>query len=101
MTFQAHTVYSSAFFRTLAKIIEENDKTWDDYVEGTVFTINTNESTTTKYSPFFLMFGRNPRLPFEIEKLEQPLTDSESLTQLMQDLSSEETIRERLDEMAR
>ena len=81
--------------------MEENDETWDDYIEGTIFTINTNESTTTKYSPFFLMFGRNPRLPFEIEKLEQPITDPETLSQIMQDLSSEETIRERLEEMSR
>ena len=81
--------------------MEENEETWDDYVEGTLFTINTNESTTTKYSPFFLMFGRNPRLPFEVEKLEQPITDSETLSQVMQDLSSEETIKERLEEMSR
>ena len=60
------------FFRTLRKLMEDNQDTWDDYVEGTVFTINTNESTTTKYSPFFLMYGRNPRLPFEVGKLEQP-----------------------------
>lgn len=81
--------------------MDDNDQTWDDYVDGAVFTINTNESNTTKYSPFFLMFGRNPRLPFEIEKLEQPLTDSESLTQVMQGLSSEEAIRERVDEISR
>lgn len=71
--------------------MEENEDSWDEYIEGTMFTINTNESTTTKYSPFFLMFGRNPRLPFEIEKFEQPITDAETLSQVMQDLNSEET----------
>ena len=81
--------------------MEENEDSWDEYIEGTMFTINTNESTTTKYSPFFLMFGRNPRLPFEVEKLEQPITDPETLSQVMQDLSSEAAIRERLEEMSR
>ena len=66
-----------------------------------LFTINTNESTTTKYSPFFFMCGRNPRLPFEVEKLEQPLTGFENLTQLMDDLSSEEAIGEHVNEISR
>ena len=47
------------------------------------------------------MFGGNPRLPFEVEKLEQPITDPETLSQVMQDLSSEAAIRERLEEMSR
>ena len=81
--------------------MEENEDSWDEYIEGTMFTINTNESTTTKYSPFFLMFGRIPRLPFEVEKLEQPITDPENLSLVVQDLSSEEAIRERLEEMSR
>ena len=71
--------------------MDDNEDTWDDYIDGTVFTINTNESTTTKYSPFFLMYGRNPRLPFEVEKLEQPLASLEDLAQLTDDLNSEET----------
>ena len=73
--------------------MEENEDSWDEYIDGTMFTINTNESTTTKYSPFFLMFGRNPRLPFEIEKLEKPITDPETLSQVMTDLSSDETLK--------
>ena len=81
--------------------MKENEDLWDEYIEGTMFTINTKESTTMKYSTFFLMFGRNPRLPFGIEKLEQPITDPETLSQAMQDLSSEETIKERLEQMLR
>ena len=81
--------------------MDDNEDMWDDYIDGTVFTINTNESTTTKYSPFFLMYGRNPRLPFEVEKLEQPLASLEDLAQLTDDLNSEETIREHINEMSR
>ncbi|KAK3703494.1 hypothetical protein QZH41_007931 [Actinostola sp. cb2023] len=58
---------------------EKNDE-WDDYVDGAVFAVNTNKSTTTKYTPFFLMYGRQPRLPFEVEKLlnnseEEPVSE--------------------------
>ena len=47
---------------------KEGHGDWDDYIDGALFAINTNVSTTTKRSPFFLMFGRHPRLPFEVEK---------------------------------
>ena len=36
-------------------------------MNGVLFAINTNTSTTTKYSPFFLMYGRNPVFPMESE----------------------------------
>ena len=33
--------------------MEDKEDKWDDYIEGTLFTLNTNKSATTKYSPFF------------------------------------------------
>ena len=53
--------------------MDEQDDDWDDYIDGALFAINTNVSTTTKCSPFFVMFGRHPRLPFEVEKFVKPL----------------------------
>ena len=54
-------------FRTLRKLLDDKQQDWDLYLEGALFAINTNTSKTTKYSPFFLMYGRNPRFPFEAE----------------------------------
>ncbi|CAH3192006.1 unnamed protein product, partial [Porites evermanni] len=43
----------------------------DDFIDGALFAINlTNVSSTTKFSCFF-MFGLQPRLPFDVEKLVQ------------------------------
>ena len=53
--------------------MDEKDDNWDDHIDGALFAINTNVSTTTKCSPFFLMFGRYPRMPFEVEKFVTPL----------------------------
>ena len=53
----------------MRKLINENDKDWDEFLAGAVFALNTNVSTTTKFSPFFLMFGRDPVLPLEAEVL--------------------------------
>ena len=81
--------------------MEDKEDKWDDYIEGTLFTLNTNKSATTKYSPFFLMFGRNPRLPFEVEKTEQSsFTTSGDVAQVMDDLGSEEAITAHVNEMS-
>lgn len=79
--------------------MEEREDRWDEYIEGALFTINSNVSTTTKHSPFFLMFGRKPRLPFEVEKNEQELQDSD-VVPLIEALSSEERILEHVNDMS-
>ena len=86
--------------RTLRKVMDDKEERWDDYIEGALFALNTNKSTTTKYSPFYLMFGRNPRLPFEVEKLETPLTDADGIEQLTKDISSEEAVKEHVEQMS-
>ena len=63
------------------------------YVEGALFAINSNESSTTKYSRFYLMCGRNPRLPFEAEESVTHSEANDDIAQLMEDLSSEVAIR--------
>ena len=51
--------------------MDENGNDWDDFIDGALFSINlTNVSSTTKFSSF-LMFGRQPRLPFDVENLVQ------------------------------
>ena len=51
--------------------MDENGNDWDDFTDGALFAINlTNVSSTTKFGCFF-MFGRQPRLPFDVEKLVQ------------------------------
>jgi hypothetical protein len=81
--------------------MKDNEDRWDEYIEGALFAINTNQSTTTKYSPFYMMFGRNPRFPIEAEKGAITPTGSDDIAQLMQDLSSEIVIREHVEETSR
>ena len=87
--------------RTLKKVMKDKEDHWDEYIEGALFAINTNQSTTTKYSPFYLMFGRNPRFPFEVEKSSIAPSGSDDISQLMQDLSSEVVIRAHVEEISR
>ena len=54
----------------LRKGMDENENDWDDFIDGALFTTNTNVSSTTKFSSF-IMFGRQTRLPFDVEKFVQ------------------------------
>lgn len=41
---------------------------WGQYLDAAVFATNTSVQSTTKYTPFRMMFGRDPRFPLEAEK---------------------------------
>jgi Integrase zinc binding domain/Integrase core domain len=40
---------------------------WDNYVSSILFAYRTNKQSTTKYTPFFLNYGRDARLPIEVD----------------------------------
>ena len=60
-------------YRRLRKLMNKNEN-WDDLLQSVVFSINTNKSATTGFSPFYLMHGRQARLPFEVETLDKNTT---------------------------
>ena len=57
------------FNRTLCNMLkaipESEKKNWKDYLPKLTFAYNSTINKTTGYSPFFLMFGRESRLPID------------------------------------
>ena len=53
----------------------EHDEDWDQYLDLILFGIRTSihVHASTKHTPFFLMHGREARLPMEVEKAEAVL----------------------------
>ena len=51
----------------LAKLINEHQNNWDQFLEEVAFSMRTQNQGSTKFSPFFLMFGRHPRTPIEVQ----------------------------------
>ena len=50
----------------MLKAIPDSDKqNWKDYLPKLTFAYNSTVNRATGYSPFFLMFGRNSRLPID------------------------------------
>ena len=46
----------------LAKLVNEKQNDWNHYLEQVAYSIRTQRQASTKFSPFFLMFNRQPRL---------------------------------------
>ena len=57
------------FHRTLhdvlSKCIAENYETWDQYLNQALAAIRFHENDSTKYSPFYLLYNRDPVLPLD------------------------------------
>ena len=47
--------------------MEHSADDWSQYLDSALFAINTSVHSTTKYSPFLMMFGRDPLFPLEAE----------------------------------
>jgi len=53
--------------KAIIKYIEENEKTWDLYLDGILFSYRTAVHDSTHYTPFEVMYGRKARLPIELD----------------------------------
>lgn len=56
--------FNQTLQRQLLKFVEkEND--WDLYLDSVLFSYRVSKQDSTKFSPFFLVYGRQARLPIE------------------------------------
>ncbi|XP_048008507.1 uncharacterized protein LOC125243078 isoform X2 [Megalobrama amblycephala] len=52
--------------RALSKLVAQKLENWDEYLEAVMFGLRKKKQITTKFSPFFLMFGREALYPTEV-----------------------------------
>src|SRR5947207_14574730 len=52
---------------SIAKLSQDGEKEWDQYVDATLFAYRTKTHKTTGYSPFYLIYGRQTTLPVELK----------------------------------
>ncbi|KAL2083712.1 hypothetical protein ACEWY4_021485 [Coilia grayii] len=53
------------FYRVLSKLVRDKPNSWNEHLQATLFALRTKKHLTTKYSPYYLMFGREARYPVE------------------------------------
>ena len=52
--------------RMIGKLDDERLKNWPSHLGSITHAYNSTRSQVTGYSPYYLMFGRRPRLPIDL-----------------------------------
>ena len=58
--------FNRTLLSMLATCLEDHPTEWDQYLSKLCMAYNSSVQSTTGYSPYFLMFGRDARLPMDI-----------------------------------
>lgn len=53
-------------FNEMLPVIDDNASEWDRFLESVLFAYHTSKQASTKFSPFVLLYGRDPILPVEL-----------------------------------
>ena len=69
------TERSNKTLKTMIRsFLKENHKKWDEYIQEFAFAMNNTVQDSTKFTPFFLNFGRNPDPPSVLAHEQLPVT---------------------------
>ena len=60
--------FNATFIPQIAKLQDRQNNNWDEFLAPVVFAYNTGCHSTTEYSPYELLFGREPKLPVDQPK---------------------------------
>ena len=58
--------WNRTLLHSLSTYVKDHPESWEDHVRPTSMAYNTSVHTTTGFTPFFLMFGQQAKLPVEL-----------------------------------
>ena len=59
--------FNSTLLNMLGTITPEQKKDWKNHVSAKVHAYNCTRNAATRFSPYYLLIGRDPRLPLDVE----------------------------------
>ena len=66
----------------LATVVNDFGGEWEDHLPRVCFAYNTSQQESTGFTPFYLMFGRQARIPLDI-MYQTPVTEARNVSQYM------------------
>jgi hypothetical protein len=63
--------FNRTLCESLAKLSNEHKNDWDQYIAPTLFAYRTSKHNTTRFTPFYLLYGREAKLPMDSLELER------------------------------
>jgi hypothetical protein len=66
----------------ITKLCESNADRWDEFLPAAVFALRARVHAVTKYSPFFLLYGVEPRIPGDTNPLRSNMIPLDKLEQM-------------------
>ncbi|KAJ1204192.1 hypothetical protein NDU88_007973 [Pleurodeles waltl] len=78
------------FYSTLSKYVNKHQNDWDLYLDHALFALRSKPHTTTKVSPFKLMYGPEARFPVEVAEdlLDFTLPTESDYVEIMDEMES-------------
>ena len=61
--------FNATLAQSLSMYVSKNQRDWDSFVPSVLFAYRTSISETTRETPFYLLYGREPRLPLDVSLL--------------------------------
>jgi hypothetical protein len=75
------------------KVINEDQDNWEDKLDSILFCYWSSKNDSTKFSPFFLMYRREPKLPIELAVEGSPCCDDQDSAQASLDTKVEQLLK--------
>ena len=65
--------FNQTLMNTLKKVVDASNETWDEHLPAALYAYRISKQASSKFTPFFLMYNRNPRkaVNFEMEREEE------------------------------
>ena len=90
--------FNQTLQRQLLKYVDEKQNTWDLYIESVLFSYRVSVQDSTKQIPFYLVYGRQARLPVDLQ-VKSIKNDFENKPTIDDSLKDRESLLENVIEM--
>ena len=77
----------------IVKLINKDQDNWENYLDSILFCYRSSKNDSTKFSPFFLMYGREPKLPIELAGERSPRCDDQNSAQVSLETKLEQLLK--------